>query len=1527
MEKQKRWQLFVIVAVILLTVYNILPTVFFYSKPLKDPINQELATTISSDISKRVNNLEEEAQEWVYSFAKNLGLKDVLVSFKQEDPRYIQVKLKNQDDAALFKRFLPRAGLLLPFVPSQLELASNVNESPEVVTLQRRIAVHLPEKNSGQYFSFIEKRKDAEITEGYKHLLFDRLDPLLISIGGPSSEALSIEEIKESAKDRSSDLIALDLASKIAVFDKTFKNHKELKKRYYASFTQVDSSNKTLLINDLQNAFENTKTRLIEQKNALEKEQEVAKEQAGFADASKASEIKLLSTQIDNLTIAQEIVKKNKDLFNKGRTPLNQKTALALLEESFNQQEKSSKRQFINLEGLNPFISSLTLDWNNDLVTIELYPDVKEIRALQGSTDTLNFIAEKTNQLLFNEIASISREISEPILPLNNDFSLNLNKLNDSTSILTLNLSELARVQANQVKTGLTNYFNPESQDLQRKNYNIYNFNEFTSLSKEDSKLGLVVYVPSNESTDIPKGFKSSSIYVIARGLKSLSDQYIVNPTAKASESFIHDFNHLREYLGSLGFFGYPASSYSFAPEFKNDYIFELDDYYNYLLKATRESFNVYGNKKFAQLEMSDLEQRILSTNRIEDRIHEDLLKWKDAYHAAQVDLNLKAKYDVPPPTHSAFFSNLALSFKKYFRGDDRKILKWGLDLSGGKTVRIGLKDQNGKAVDNPEELNEAVNELFKRVNKLGVSEVGIRVEGKNVILDFPGSQGLSASELVKASSMTFHVVNEKFGPLNKTLAKATSDFLQEVWNEAVVTNKKSIEDINTIAWQHLGGSLDPNQEFIPQSESARILYENGLRLASSNFDAPSATFNDTLSAIAMFSGDDFAQWQGQSNPLLVVFRNYALEGTRLENVQAGYDPSKGNILSFSISGNAVNNLGQKYNARDELYAWTSQFAQEKIVGTPKEEYSSGRGYRMAVILNGTVVSSPSLNSPLRDHAMMSGHFSQREINQLAADLKAGSLSFTPKILSEQNVSPELGASERAHGIFAAVLATIIVIVSMCTYYRFAGLVASIAVLFLLLIMWGVLQNIGAALTLPGIAGIILTIGMAIDANVLVYERIREEFKISRRLPSAVQAGYRKAFAAIIDSNLTSIIAAIILLQFDSGPIKGFALTLIIGIIASMFTSLFVTRFFFAGWVQNPKNKELKMSSLISATNFNFLKFARPAILLSIVLIAIGALSFISEKNTLFGMDFTGGFSLNVDLPEKNSLNYKEEVAKAFIASGAKDQDFQIRELNTPHNLRIQLGTTMEQPGHPFFGLPLNVEPQEIVYQYEVNPRLTWVIESLRNSGIELSSSELSIVDQNWSEMSGQLSDAMRNNAIIALIAALLAILIYITLRFEFKYGISAVIGLAHDVLITVAFIALLHLFGSSIQIDLQVIAAIMTIIGYSLNDTIIIFDRIREDLRVFRKLEFKDIVNGALNKTLSRTLMTSGTTILVLLALTLFGGHSIFNFSLVMTIGVVVGTLSSLFVAAPLLIYFHNKEVASEKTRIGGSIAKASSN
>jgi SecD/SecF fusion protein len=1073
-------------------------------------------------------------------------------------------------------------------------------------------------------------------------------------------------------------------------------------------------------------------------------------------------------------------------------------------------------------------------------------------------------------------------------------------------------LGFLAHKRAQQVMDQLLLSWIPNHTDLVREAYPIRSYDDYKNAKAEDQKLGLVIYAPAMYATQAPTGFRNNSIYVIAKGMDAIAKKYQEAPEAVENQALAQDFSQLNTVLQQMGFIGYSGSAFDLPKEFSKDYIFEFNDYYSTLLKATREDFYVKGSKRYAALDFSDVEQRILTLNKIEDRIQEDLLKWKEAYHTAQVDLNVTSRYLVPAPTKNVYWENLKLTAVKYFRGDDRKILKWGLDLSGGKTVRIALLDQNNRPVTNPEDLKQAVNELYNRINKMGVAERTIRIENSNILLDFPGSQNLSAAELVKASAMYFHIVNEKFGSQNAALATAVNQFLKDIWNEAVVTNRKDIESINEIAWQHLGGDLSSPTSLRPRSENAKLLYDNGLRLPNPQDRSVSSNFDDTLSAIAIFRSGEGTELDQQTHPLVIVFHHYALEGSSLENIQAGYDATQGNILSFGIkrSYEGAHDKGSG-SPRDDFYTWTSQFAEDRITGTPKELYSNGRGWRMAVILNGSVITAPALNAALREGGMISGRFSQREVTQLAADLKAGSLSFTPRILSEENVSPEIGQEERTKGIVASVVALALVVIAMVGYYHFAGIVASCAVLLNIFIMWGVLQNLGAALTLPGIAGIVLTIGMAIDANVLVFERVREEFKISGRIGSAIQAGYRKAFSAIIDSNITTIMAALILIQFDSGPIKGFAVTLIIGIISSMFTALFMTRYFFAGWVRNPKNKELTMAQFLKETHFDFLGQAKKAIIISLIVMGIGTYFLVAERKTLFGMDFTGGYSLTVDLEEQpNQPNYRVEAMNAFLDHGASLRDFEIRELSRPNQLRIQLGTSMDEKGHPFYQMPeVNSSEGKYAYEYQRDPRLTWIVDTLQASHLPVQPTQLDTLQKNWTIMSGQFSDAMRNNAVFALGAALLSILLYITFRFEFKFAVGAVAGLVHDVIITLGILAMFHALGFPVQIDLQVVGAIMTIIGYSLNDTIIVFDRIREDIKLMRRMKFRDIINHALNVTLSRTIMTSGTTILVLLALVLLGGQSIFAFSLVMTVGVMVGTLSSLFIASPVMLYFHERE------------------
>lgn len=1504
MEKRKRWQLYVIFAVLALTLYNIMPTILYYSKPLKDPIGAERAEAVATSIIDRANSLEDEAVEWLFAFTKNLGLKPSSISATEGDPQQLKVTFPTEKQALLFRRFLPQAGKRIPFIPSQLELdATAPSENGKEVLVARQIALHLKESEQGDLFQFTPKyTEEGTVAPLYRELVNDRIVELALAFGSTSKEAALLGVIADNPTNAEYNDAVISLAKEIVDAERSLGKTNPILRRWFQSFSQSSRSDAKQLPQTFIARAELIKMDLEKETQTLQREIAAQKERGELLDTTKEQMLSLKGNQLSALTAAVDVVKKNLSYFQGGTTPLNRKQ----LEQELAKSDKSALQQEVTLQGTNPFVKALQVDWNDDQIELVLYSDVINLRNKEVTNEAQAQVQEQLNQLLVNSIARASSLSDEEIKPTADSFAVNLNSLTNTQSVLAFNLGFLAEKRIEQLKNAIENGWLATHPDLTKNNYPIWNYDTYKTLSNSESKLGLLIYSPSINEESPPEGFKPGSIYIIARGLDAISQKYQGASNSSDANLFNNELQQLGAILKQNGFIGYPGSSYGIDPAYSKDFIFELEDFYSNLLKATRENFIVKGSKRYGILDFTDVEQRIQTQNKIDDRMQEDLLKWSEEYNQAQVSMDAGSKYLVPPPTKSPFWENTKLSFVKYFRGDDRKILKWGLDLSGGKTVRIGLRDQSGRPVTNPDDLKQAVNELYKRINNMGVAERTIRIENENIILDFPGSQGLSASELIKASAMYFHIVNEKFGPFNSTLNKAVNDFLQNVWNEAVVTNRKDSESINEIAWKQLGGDA-VSEEVHPRSETAKLLYDNGLRIANPKEDTSSSTFNDALSTVAILRGDDFSEWYGQTHPLIIVFNNYALEGSSLSNVGVSFDPSKGNTLSFEVKGSYEHHEG---NPRNDFYSWTSQFAEDQIKGTPKETYSDGRGWRMAAILNNQVISMPALHAALRDGGSITGGFTQREVDQLAADLKAGSLSFTPRILSEQNVSPDLGREERTRGIIASIIALALVFATMVGYYRFAGFVASCALIFNILIMWGVLQNLGAALTLPGIAGIVLTIGMAVDANVLVFERYREEFALSGRVASALQTAYRKAFSAIVDSNVTTIIAAIILLQFDSGPIKGFAVTLIIGILSSMFTALFMTRYFFTGWVQKGKDKVLNMSKMIGSTSYDFLAKRWTAFALSALIIAAGGYLFFAQKNTMFGMDFTGGYSLTLDVegkPEGDS-SYRLAAMEAFTKAGVSINDVDVRELSRPNQLRIQLSVAMEESGEPFYGMPQE-RGGNFTYPYEANPRINWVMETLEKGGLTFSPHTLSDLDKGWTVMSGQFSDTMRNNAMLALGLALVSILVYITLRFEFKYAAAAVIGLTHDVLITLAILAFFHKMGFAVQINLEIIGALMTIIGYSLNDTIIIFDRIREDLRLYRKWSFAEIINHALNVTLGRTLMTSGTTLVVLLTLVFLGGKAIFGFSLVMTIGVIVGTLSSLFIASPVMLFFHKRE------------------
>jgi len=1501
MQKNKRWQFWVIIIVIALTIYNILPTVFYYAKPLKKSIDKKKAETIATDLMKRVNVLEQDSISWLKSYCKMLKTKPVYIKTNVNNAQHIDLEFSNIEDANKFKKYIRRAGSLISFVPSQLTISDNQFQiNAKKITIQRLLPIRFDINKLNNFFEYTTKYDDQKnISIFYKELIFDRSSEIGSCIAGVSENAFLLDNIIKDPQSYTSKNMIYGLVHNILDFTNVFDQNSAIASRFFASFTQGYFDNPKNAIQTLISAISNLRDEIKIEKTLIKQEETSNK----LLSAELRQKLYLLDKRETALIKVENIIKNNINKFNKGQKPLTYNEINEKLNNSF--KNTTSGLVQVDLKSNNPFISQIIIDFANDKIFLTLQKDIIQIQdKLKDQKKDL------LDQILINEIARLSTKTDEKISSQKDEFTINLHTLENTRSYLILKLSQIAQISTKQIINTIKNNWNPLHLELMSDSFPIYDYETYKNLPYEQKQFCLVIYAPTLVKEKQPFGLHSNSIYVIAKGLNKIVQKYKNYEKTQEAQAFFKDFNKLQSLLQQNGYLGFSGTLLSKSSEFSNDFIFENDNYYQTLLKATKEDFKVYGSKKYALLEFTNIAQRILTINKIETSIQEDLLKWKDDYNSAQVNIDPFVRYDFPPPTKNVLFNNLYLSFKKYFRGDERKILQWGLDLSGGKTVQLELRDQNNRVVKDEQALKQGINELYNRVNKMGVSEVNIRTIDNNIVLDFPGAQGLSAQDLVKASSMSFHIVNEKFNNLNSNLAEHVNKFLQEVWNEAVVTNKKDIQSINAIAYKHLYGKSLSSETIEPTTESSKILLENGLNLALTDTTEVSNAFNDTISKIAMFKGDDVSQWQNQTHPLLIVFNNYALEGTNLINIKSAYDPSQGNFLTFEIRGSYTNKESLKINPREELHTWTSQFSKEKIAGTPLEMFSRGQGWRMAVILNDYIISAPTLKADLKDSAMITGSFSLREVNQLAADLKAGSLSFTPHILSEKNVSPELGVKERIKGIIATFAALILVIIAMIYYYKFAGFIASIAVVFNLLIMWATLQNLNATLTLAGIAGIILTVGMAVDANVLVFERIKEEFSINRRISSAIQNGYKRAFSAILDSNLTTIIAALILLHFDAGPIKGFAITLIIGIISSMFTALFMTKFFFTKWAQNSKNTKLNMLDFFKTKKFNFLKSSKYLFIVSALIILIGGYTLGLQKKSVLGMDFTGGFSLNLEVQKMDVQDYRSKIETALLHKGITSKDFNVRELTPSNNIRILFGTSMLLKGKPFYDMPLEIDVLEKKYNYETNPKIAWAVNALEAEGIKITSRSLEKLDQNWTLMSGQMSDSMRNNAFWGLGLALIAILIYITFRFEFKFAISAMICLLHDILITICLISFLHFLKVPIQIDLNTVAALMTIIGYSLNDTIVIFDRIREDLTHMRKSSFSEIINHSLNITLSRTTITSGTTILALIALVILGGSTIFSFALVMTIGIIFGTLSSIFIASPLMLIFHNIEI-----------------
>ena len=609
----------------------------------------------------------------------------------------------------------------------------------------------------------------------------------------------------------------------------------------------------------------------------------------------------------------------------------------------------------------------------------------------------------------------------------------------------------------------------------------------------------------------------------------------------------------------------------------------------------------------------------------------------------------------------------------------------------------------------------------------------------------------------------------------------------------------------------------------------------------------------------------------GQRVPQAILVKRTSergLSGKHVEGAGVGHDPATGSpYVSFSLKPDGAQLFGE--------------ITQAAI------------GERMAIILDGEVVSAPRINGAiLGGNGQITGSFTDKEAFELATSLE-NPLAAPLEVKEERGVDPSLGADAIASGKMATLLGVGGVAVFMVVYYLTAGLIANVALFLNILIMLGVMCSLDVTFTLPGIAGIVLTIGMAVDANVLIYERMREELAAGKSVRGAVSSGYDKAFGTIFDSNLTTLISSVLLIIMGTGPIKGFGVALTVGLCVSMFTALVVTRLIFDFLLAKDIIKSLPMLHIIKGTNIRFLNFAKPAFIASwlLIVVGIGYGVFVRGHNML-GIEFAGGDELQMRFSQRVET---EKVRETLSKGGIGETRIQYQTEGAGSTKRDYLSITAAKDA--------GLKAEEVLKKAFPESKF----ERVRLDSV-----------------GATIGKEIQKSGVIASFLSLFGILVYVAFRYEFSFAVAAVVAVAHDVLMTIGWYCLTGTVGEGRQFNATFVAALLTIIGFSINDTIVIFDRIREDLKMGAAGSFNQIIDRALNQTLSRTIITSGTVFLATISLYVFGGGAINDFAFTFLVGIITGTYSSIYIASALVVWWHKgkRPAMGAVAPVGGVLA-----
>jgi SecD/SecF fusion protein len=793
-----------------------------------------------------------------------------------------------------------------------------------------------------------------------------------------------------------------------------------------------------------------------------------------------------------------------------------------------------------------------------------------------------------------------------------------------------------------------------------------------------------------------------------------------------------------------------------------------------------------------------------------------------------------------------------------------QKSINLGLDLQGGIHLVLEVDPSKLSEDERSDVVERAKAVITNRIDQFGVSEPIIHREGEwRIVVELPGVQDITrAKDLIgERARLEFKILKPALertsllGKIDNYLASTSGDSTSGAVSDIFGASEET-PSLGKYILQNRGGGdwmiAADNQKTVRAilDQVAHLVPSDGEFIWSSKLEE-------------MADGNGYRR-------LFYARKKVEMTGEIVKDAKV----TKGQ--SFEYANQSIIN----FSTTDEGVKIFS-----RVTGSHVDE-------RMAIVLDNRVYSAPTIQVKIRDgRSIITGSSSLEEAKDLAIVLRSGSLPVDVDIVEDRTVGPSLGRDSIEQGKNAALFGLAVVMVFMVLYYGLSGVIADLALTLNLLFVMAILAGFGGTLTLPGIAGIILTIGMAVDANVLIFERIREELDSGKTIRASVENGYARAFLTIVDANLTTVITAIVLYQFGTGPIKGFALTLMIGIMSSMFTALFVSRTVFNLILSRSTSTTLSIGRLriFRKPSFKILGLRKFGFALSIVLILVGVGSAIVKGGYNLGIDFKGGTLLELHFdPAVPVSDIRDALASVEVGDRTLDlRRSEIKEFGTPNDVLIRVEEEAEGTAvadgikdrlQTRFSSSVPAEREWLRRQEAVGPKI----------GAEL-----------------------KSDAVNAVLVSIVLIVIYVWFRFKrIHYGLAAVIALIHDVMIT---LGVFSLFDK--EISLAIVAALLTIVGYSLNDTIVVFDRVREDLRLYRRESFGEILNRSINECLNRTVLTSGTTMFVVLALLVLGGEVIHEFAVALVVGVIVGTYSSSFIACPIIYeWLGSSDKAREK-------------